>query len=223
MIDESTSKGARKRVLIAEDHPVVVAGLAAAIAMEGDFEVCGTTDNAAEALALVGAGGPDAAIVDLGLRDSDGLELIRRARQDGHRLPLVVLSSRDRAVDAERALAAGASGYVTKSEDLSHVVAALRWALAGEVYVSDELRAASRPEPPDAGLETLSARERQVFRRIGRGLGSRRIATELGISVSTVESHHRNVRRKLGVSCARDLVRRAVRWCAEHERLAMSA
>jgi DNA-binding NarL/FixJ family response regulator len=201
------------RVLIVEDHPVVVGGLTAMIDSRADFEVCGVSDHAGEALELIEQEKPAVAVVDLSLRDSDGMDLIRAARARGHRLPLLVLSSHHQAVYAQRALQAGANGYVNKADLLSTVIEALRQVLDGKIFISatirDEVLRHTRATDP---IDDLSLRELEIFRLIGEGRTTRRIAAILNVSISTVESHHRNIRTKLGLESSRDLVQYAARW-----------
>ncbi len=201
------------KILIVDDHPAIVGGLAAMIDSLADFEVCGTSGHAGEALEMIERLAPGAAVVDLALHDSDGLELIRNARARGHRLPVLVLSAYDQALYAERALAAGANGYVHKSEALGQVASGLRAVLAGETFLSPSirhklLRRAWSADP----VGDLSRRELDVFRLIGDGHPTRRIAELLNVSVSTVETHSRNIRKKLGLGSARDLVHHAAQW-----------
>ena len=182
------------------------------IGSQPDFEVCEAVDNAADALEVIVRGMPDLAVIDLMLKDSSGLDLIRAARARGHDLPMLVVSGNDTAADVDRALRAGANGYVYKGEDLHRVVEGLRAIRRGGTYLSAEYQerlANGGVAGGDGELGALSRRELGIFELIGEGHGTRRIAELLSLSVSTVETHQRNIRKKLGLRTARDLVRRA--------------
>ncbi len=206
-----------RRVLIVDDHPVVTETLSALVDRQDDLEVCGVAHNAAEALELIRTEAPDAAIVDISLNGTDGLELLKAAAARGSRLPTLVLSRHDEAIYGERAARAGARGYLTKREALGHVLEALRRILGGEVYFSRELkdrlfRAALEGHTDDEPVDRLSDRELEVFRLVGQGHDTRQIAERMHFGVSTVETHRRNVRRKLDLESSHELVLHAVRW-----------
>lgn len=212
---EGAARGGRS-VLIVDDHPVVTETLAALVDRQDDLKVCGVAHNAAEALELIRAKSPDAAIVDISLNGTDGLELIKSASAGGCRLPTLVLSRHDEAIYGERALRAGARGYLTKHQALDQVMDALRRILDGEIYCSEELKArllqAAAEGRDDSPIDHLSDRELEVFRLLGQGYDTRRIAARLRLGVSTVETHRRNIRRKLDLGSGRELVFNAVRW-----------
>ncbi len=206
-----------RRVLIVDDHPVVTATLSTLIDQQDDLEVCGVAHNAVEGLELIGTEAPDAAIIDISLNGTDGLELIKSAAARGFRLPALVLSRHDETIYGKRALRAGARGYLTKDQALPKVLEGLRQILDGELYVSDELktrmfRAALDGNPDEDPVHCLSDRELEVYRLVGQGHATRQIAERLHLSVSTVETHRRNIRRKLDIDSSRELVIRAIRW-----------
>lgn len=202
------------KVLIVDDHPIVCQGLQALIDAQDDFSVCGIAEDVAGALDTISREQPDIAIVDLNLKGGDGLELIKARR--GHELPILVLSMHEEGLYAERAIRAGAKGYLMKQEASDKVIDALRCVLAGELFVSDTLRSRllenSGPQTASDPMADLSDRELQIFRLIGMGHGTRQIAENLHLSIKTIESHRRNIKLKLGIKSAPELVRQAVRF-----------
>jgi DNA-binding NarL/FixJ family response regulator len=211
------------RIAIVDDHPVVRKGLSHLINDEPDMAVCGESDSAAGALAMIGAARPDVAIVDLALGGAgrlDGLDLVRAIATSHPSVRVLVLSMRDELLFAERALRAGACGYVMKHEAIGELLAAVRRVAAGRIYVSERVserffagvtgrRGAVTDFSP---IERLTDREREVFELIGRGLGTRAIARQLKVAVKTVESHHAHIKEKLGLKSVRQLVRVAASW-----------
>lgn len=206
------------RIVIVDDHPIVRQGIKMLAEQEPDMEVCGEAESASDALRLIEKTTPDVAIVDLTLKDSFGLQLIKDIRRDCPRTRVLVLSMRDESLYAERALRAGARGYVTKEEGSAKVLEGLRRILAGEVYVSDKMaskvltRFAEGGEPGQSPVETLTDREMEVFRLIGQGLPAREIAEKLHVSVKTVDSHREHIKEKLGVGSAAEVLREALQW-----------
>lgn len=185
---------------------------------EADLDVCGEAESASEALRIVEKTRPDVAIVDLTLKDSFGLQLIKDIRRDCPNTHVLVLSMRDESLYAERALRAGARGYVTKEEGPGKVIEGLRRILAGEVYVSEKMaskvlsRFAEGEDPGQSPVEKLTDREMEIFRMIGEGLPAREIAEKLHVSVKTVDSHREHIKEKLGVGSASELLRQALQW-----------
>lgn len=212
----------RLRILIVDDHPIVREGLRHLINDEADMRVCGEAGTAARALALLPVMQPDVAVVDLSLGLDDGLELVRTiaAQPDAVRVRVLVLSMHDEMLYAERALRAGARGYIMKRGAMPDLLTAIRRVAAGRTYVSAEIAErlvdrVARPGSPPASadpLELLSDRERQVFELIGRGLATREIAEQLSVSVKTIETHQSRIKQKLGLRTGRELMRRAVAW-----------
>ena len=216
----------KQRVYLVEDHPVTREGLAFLLNQEADLAVCGKAATVREAVRGIAAAEPHLVIVDIALPGRDGLELVKDLAKLQPRLPALVLSTLDEAIYAERALRAGAKGYVMKEEPVETILIAVRQVLGGEVYLSDRIRISlfqkslARPAlaPENStGVDHLSDRELEVFRLIGRGVGTRQIARDLGVSISTVETHRTNIKHKLGVGTAPDLVRRAVAWLHEQQ------
>lgn len=209
-----------KRILIVDDHPVVREGLRGILVREEDLEVCAVADCGASALALAAEQQPDLALVDISLPDRSGLELISDLQQARSGLLVLVSSIHDEALFAERALARGASGYVSKHEEADTLVAAVRTVLAGDIYLSPRMhqrllrRAAVRPRPPESStrLAALTDREFEVFILLGEGLNAHVIGSRLGISVKTVQAHRENIKVKLDVKSATELLRAAFEY-----------
>ena len=203
----------RRRVLIVDDHPIVRQGLKRMIDAEGDLEVCGEADSEPNARSAVRDLDPDIVIVDLSLQDGDGLELVRAVHAHHPEVPMLVLSMHDEAIYAERMLAEGASGYIMKQAAADQLLTALRTVLQGDTYLSAEMAAVHKEAANKMGsdpLQRLSNRELQVLNLVGRGVSSRDIATELGLSVKTVESHRQSIKRKLHLLTNSQLIKYAM-------------
>ena len=230
--DAAETDDQRTRVLLVDDHPVMRQGMAAIINEEPDLVVCGQADGVRTALAAAAQTRPHVALVDLSVADGDGLELIRDLKARFPDIRCLVLSMFDETIYAERALRAGARGYIMKAEAATTVMDGIRKVLRGEVYLSSRMAAKNLPglnrergervrgggggetSKPD-GLERLSDRELQVLRCVGRGMSTREVADELFISVKTVETHREHLKQKLGLVSSGELLRYAI----EHNRL----
>jgi DNA-binding NarL/FixJ family response regulator len=217
----------KRRVFLVEDHPVMREGLALLINYQHDLEVCGQADSVPTALAQVPGARPDVLVVDISLGDGgSGLELLKDLARLHPELPALVLSSHDEALYAERALRAGARGYVMKQAATERVLEGIRTLLRGDIYASDAIRRrlmqrAIRGEAPVAGgsdIDRLSDRELEVFRLLGQGRGTKQIAADLKISVSTVETYRAHLKIKLNLTNSSELVRRAVEWVRDNEK-----
>lgn len=215
------AKAAARRapILLVDDHPITRQGLATLISHETDLEVCGEVEDASAAQEAVGRLRPALVLVDLSLPGRSGLELIKDLSVSHPGLPMLVLSMHDEALYAERALRAGARGYLMKSAGGRAVVEAIRRVLGGQISVSPavserilESLSGARPKAPDSRLATLSDREFEIFQLIGQGLGTREIAGRLHLSIKTVEAHRAHLKDKLGLKDAPALVHEAVRW-----------
>ena len=211
---------AKASVLIVDDHPLVREGLAMRIAAQPDMVVCGEAASTEEALTLLRTAKPAVAIVDLALKKSHGLDLIKKVRKEAPSVSILVVSAYEEALFAERVIRAGARGYVNKQEAQNKVIDAIRAVLRGELYLSAEIAQrlvdpTLEPKAARQGVESLSDREIEVFQLIGRGSSTRSIAEQLGISIHTVETHRENIRSKLGLHNAAELVHRAVQWSLE--------
>ena len=209
----------KRRIYLVDDHPLVCEGLTIMINRQHDLVVCGVAGGAPEALQAIAALRPDAALIDLSLASGSGLELLKDLRACCPETALVVLSMHEEASYAERALRAGARGYVMKREATKKVIGALRQVLDGKLFVSDEFARAMTEkivdyQSPQSGstIATLSDRELQVFELLGTGMESREIAETLHIALKTVQTHCARMKAKLGVSTLNFLMREAVRW-----------
>lgn len=211
------------QVLIVDDHPLVRAGLRQLVMDEPDLEVCGETANMHDAIQLVKEDPPDLAIVDIALSDGSGLELIKRIHAVAPAVRILVASMYDESVFAERAMRAGAMGYLNKQEAAENVIKAARRILGGKVYLSPQMTdhmvlqgISGTPHKPDGSpISCLSDREVEVFSLIGRGLGTAQIAARLRLSVKTIETHRAHIKKKLNLQSANELTMRAVQWALE--------
>ena len=209
---------AKRTILLVDDHPIVRQGLALLINREPDLAVCGDAEEASSALTRIEELKPDLIVVDISLNGPDGLDLLKNIRSRDSSLPVLILSMLDESLYAERALRAGANGYIMKQEATERVLVAIRRILDGEIYVSERMadRMLHRFVGGQVGerspIADLTDRELEVFRLIGEGHGTRQIAEELHISVKTVESYQAHIKEKLSLKNARELVQRAIQW-----------
>jgi DNA-binding NarL/FixJ family response regulator len=209
----------RKRVLVADDHPIVRDGLVQLINQQSDLICCGQAANQMEVFANVAALQPQLLVLDMRLKDSDGLELIKSLKAQYAELPILVLSQFDEELYAERALRAGALGYVMKEQASKEVVDAMRTVLAGKIYVTPAMTArllqkaiTTKAGPADPSLENLTDRELQVLQFLGTGLSTREIAAKMRLSIKTVETYREHLKHKLGLRNAEQLVYYARNW-----------
>jgi DNA-binding NarL/FixJ family response regulator len=211
-------------VLIVDDHPLLRDGLGKVLNQQVDFRVCGEAGDARGALAAIPKCRPDVVIVDLTMEDGNGLDLIKDIRAQHAALPVLVLSMHHENLYAERAIRAGAQGYVMKREPVGTVVDSLRKVLHGHIALSENMvsrmivspgAGANSPDGSPASL--LSDRELDVFRLLGHGLGTRQIAAKLRIAASTVETHRAAIKRKLGLAAATELVARAAQFVLDQK------
>jgi DNA-binding NarL/FixJ family response regulator len=214
----------KNRIFLIDDHPVVRQGLATLLNQQSDLEVCGEADDAVGALAAIAAAKPDVALVDLSLKTSSGLELVKDLVIQHPTVRVVVLSMYDELIYAERVVRAGASGYVMKRETNNNLLAAIRRVTAGGVFLSDrvmtviaEKMGAPKRLRSASIVDQLSDRELEVFRLMGRGRSTSQIAEEMRISIKTVQAYHARMKEKLGLKSATELLRAAVRWEAADE------
>ena len=208
-----------RRVLIVDDHPIVRQGLALLINREADLVVCGDAEEADSALQRIETLKPHVVVVDLSLNGPDGLDLLKGIRMRDANLPVLILSMLDELLYAERALRAGANGYIMKQEATEQVLVALRRILEGEIYLSDRMAdkllhrfASGCSTEAQSPITDLTDRELEVFRLIGAGLATRQIAEQLRLSVKTVESYQAHIKDKLSLNNGRELVQRAIQW-----------
>jgi DNA-binding NarL/FixJ family response regulator len=210
----------RKRtVLIVDDHPLVREWLTNLINQQPDLVVCGECEGAPEAFAAIGAAQPDIAIVDISLKNSSGIELIKSLKESYPAVAVLVLSMHEESHYAGRALRAGARGYVMKRETTQKVIEAIRRILEGKLYVSETLADVLAAHLLDhtkgenrSPIEQLSDRELEVFDMLGRGLGTRQISETLGISLKTVQAYCARMKEKLNLGSGTELLAEAIRW-----------
>jgi len=215
----SASTPRRREIILVDDHPLVLDGMAKLIEQESDLHVCDRAEEVGDAFRKIAAKEPDLIVVDLTLRGGSGLELIKQVRMLPHPPRILVLSMHDEVFYAERALLAGALGYVMKRETSSKLLFGIREVLDGRLFVSDSLAGEigkkifhNLGSPRASSVARLGDRELQVFRLVGRGHETRQIAEELGISPKTVQSHCEHIKTKLGIESVSALIREAVLW-----------
>lgn len=209
----------RHRILIVDDHPIFRKGIAMLLEHEHDIIICGEAETAAEALGLVERHEFELVIADISLKDINGIELVKSLKVLKPHLPVLVLSMHDESLYAERALRAGARGYLMKQAPPDQVVAAIRHVLSGELYLSAAANllmlnsfVTGRDSNSKSSVEKLSDRELEIFELLGQGRGTSMIAHDLRLSVKTVEAHRSHIKTKLGIHTAPELVRAAVEW-----------
>ncbi len=209
----------RKQVFLVDDHPLVREWLTNFIKQQPDLDVCGEAETGPQAMEAILRLKPDVAIVDISLKDSSGIELIKDLKQTHPTTAVLVLSMHEEAHYAERALRAGAKGYIVKRETTRKVIAAIRQVLAGGIYISEELATSLAAQfvtgkgvPKHSPIEQLSDRELEVFQLLGQGRGTRQIAEVLKVSVKTVQAYCGRIKEKLNLASATELLREAVRW-----------
>ena len=212
-------QSARKtRIFIVDDHPILREDLSLMMNRQPDLMVCGEAQGASAALHGIAATDPDFLIADISLNGPDGLDLLRRIRLRFPNLAVLILSMHDESIYAERALRAGANGYIMKQETAEKVLTAVREVLTEKVYVSERVadrmlqRYISGSTDKPSPIAGLSDRELEVFRLIGEGRSTRKIAEELHLSVKTVESYQAHIKSKLSLKNGRELVQRAIQW-----------
>ncbi len=210
---------AKRGILVVDDHPFMRAGLAQLIERQADLRVCGEAGNPAEALQELRKSRPDLVLTDLTMPGRSGLEFIKDLRAMSPELTILVISMHDEVVYAERALRAGARGYIMKEAGGENLLTAIRQVLRGEVYVSPRMSArilegisTVRPRGSKSPIEKLTDREFEVFQLIGHGKSTRDIAEQLHLSPKTVDVHRSNIKAKLELGDVTALIRHAVRW-----------
>jgi DNA-binding NarL/FixJ family response regulator len=213
----TSGSAGRHTVFLVDDHPLVREWLGNLIARQSDLTVCGQAESAAAAYEAITRLQPDIAVVDLSLEDGSGLELIKQVQALPEPPRVLVLSMHDEVFYAERALRAGASGYIMKRAATGHVVQAIRDVLAGRIHLSESLAVQMAEKfvnkgPGESPLSILSDREMEVFQLLGEGIETRRIAETLHLSPKTVQVYCGRIKEKLGLENATELIREAVRW-----------
>ena len=215
----SDSRESRKRIFLVDDHPLVREWLGHLINRQTDLTLCGEAGDASEAMREIRRRAPDAVVVDISLGGSSGIELVTEIKLAFPKIAVLVLSMHEDSTYVERALRAGALGYVAKRETTAKIVAAIRQVLRGQYFLSGPLALAMTRKyverPPRAGLspaERLSNRELEVFEMLGRGFETRRVAEELHISMKTVQAYCARIKEKLQLNSATELLREAILW-----------
>jgi DNA-binding NarL/FixJ family response regulator len=213
-----------RRVLIVDDHPIVRQGLRRLIDQEEDLAVCGEAETVRDARTAIKELNPDAIIVDISLKQGDGIELVRDARAHYPTLPILVLSMHDETIYAERMLSAGANGYIMKQAASEQFLVAVRRVLEGGIYVSEAVGNSMIQKFASGGayissnpIDRLSNRELQILHLIGKGSSTRETAEALNLSIKTVESHRQRIKRKLNLTTGAQLVQYAVNWFSGRE------
>ncbi len=213
------TSAARTRIFLVDDHPLMRRGMKAYIEQFRRFEVCGEADSAPRALELAGKLHPDLAIVDITLNSTNGIELTKGLRVQVPLMKVLVVSMHDEEVYAERALRAGAMGYLMKHEAGEKIIDAIERVMAGEIYVSERLKGRllrrfvhHRVDTVVSPMEKLSDREMEVFQLLGNGYGTREIAQLLNLSVKTIDSYREHLKEKLSLKAGSELVRHAIQW-----------
>jgi DNA-binding NarL/FixJ family response regulator len=215
----SANVARKRRVFLVDDHPLVREGLTNLINEQSDLAICGEAEDCAGAMTGIAKTRPDVALVDISLKNESGLELVKNLESQFPLVALIVLSMHDEALYAERALRAGARGYVMKRESTKSVLASIRRVLEGGVYVSERVvnsmarRFSSSPKQAEASpVERLSDRELEIFRLLGQGRTTAQIAEDLHLSLKTVQAYCARAKEKFGVSSLGELLRAAIRW-----------
>src|ERR1700735_2868763 len=210
---------AKKRILVVDEHLIVRQGLSLLLNREPDLVVCGEAEEATGAMHVLASARPDVLIVDISLNGPDGLDLLKTIRTTHPTLPVLILSMHNESIYAERALRAGANGYIMKQEATERVLVAVRRILSGEIYVSARIAnkmlkhyITGSGNLRHSSIADLSDRELEVFRLIGEGHGTRQIAEELHLSVKTVESYQAHIKEKLSLRSVRELMQHAIQW-----------
>jgi DNA-binding NarL/FixJ family response regulator len=208
-------------IFVVDDHPMLVLGLREIIDQEVDLNFCGHAATSSKAISAIQEVKPDLAIVDISLKQGTGLELIKQLKALDPDLRLLVCSMHDETLYGERALRAGAQGYINKEEASERVVEAIRCVLSGRIFLSERMsdrllqRAAGHPQVEPTIEDRLTDRELEVFELLGRGLTTREIAENLRLSVKTIEAHRQKIKIKLGLENSNELVQHAVQWHVE--------
>lgn len=217
---KQASKRKKSRVLIVDDHPILRQGLRQMIDLEDDLEVCSEAETSHQALDAIRTAAPGIAIVDITLKNSNGIDLVKDIKRQYPKLPVLVLSMHDESLYAERALRAGARGYIMKREPSDLVLTAIRQILSGKIYVSEpianrmlsSMAATGDPQAGPSPLDRLSNREFEIFKLIGQGHGRGQIAEELHLSVKTIETHRAKIQEKLNLKNSAELLQFAIQW-----------
>ncbi len=221
-METESKSGTKTRVLIVEDHPIVRHGLEMLINDEADLTVCGEAESTKEAADQMRKTKPDVVLVDIALSDGSGLDLIKELHAAYPDIPLLAVSMHDESIYAERALRAGAKGYIMKKAAMDSLLVAIRKVLSGEIYLSEAMSSRLLKKLMNPGdvtsspIDSLTDREFQVFRLIAEGIGPSEIANRLQLSVKTIETHREHIKEKLGLKSGTELTRFSLQWSMEN-------
>ena len=209
----------KSRIFLVDDHPITRQGVAVLINQERDLAVCGEADSAPMAIDMIQKLSPDVALVDITLKTTSGIELMKQLKALRPEMPVLIMSMHDESLFADRALRAGAKGYIMKLEPSATILAAIRRILGGDLYLSEKMKEKMLHRLVKTGgtevvyaIDTLSDREMEVFQLIGNGYGTRQIATRLNLSVKTIDSYREHLKLKLRLDGGTELVRHAIQW-----------
>jgi DNA-binding NarL/FixJ family response regulator len=214
----------KSKILVVDDHPMVREGIARLVDNEQDLMICGQADDAPEALKAISETKPDIVVVDVSLKSSSGIELMKSIKAQYPKLPVLVLSMHNEALYAERALRAGAMGYIMKQEASENLLIAIRRVLGGQIYISDKVSkrlirqlARGRADIGTSSVDNLSDRELEVFHMIGLGCGTSQIAEKLYLSIKTIETYRTHIKKKLNLTDSRELLQYAIQWVSSQK------
>jgi DNA-binding NarL/FixJ family response regulator len=221
MVQKKTFETGTKKatIIIVDDHPIVRQGLADLINQEPDLAVVGQAEDAPEAMQTIRKIKPDIVIIDVSLKETSGIELIKDVKALDPNIPVLILSMHDESLYAERALRAGAKGYIMKQEATEKIVNAIRAVLKGQLYLSDKMSSRILRKIVGGGVEVesspidrLSDRELEVFTLLGQGHGTRQISEQLHLSIKTIETYRSHIKEKLGLADSTELLQHAIQW-----------
>ncbi len=216
---QAKSENRKTKIVVVDDHPIVRQGLAELLNREDDLMVCGQAEDAHQAMQAIKALKPDMIIVDISLKETSGMELIKDIKARYPNMSILALSMHDESLYAERVLRAGAEGYIMKAEATENIVMAIRKVLSGQIYLSDRMApkmvrklVGAGPNVGASAIERLSDRELEVFRLVGQGYTTRQIAENLYLSIKTIETYRAHLKEKLNLANATELLQHAIRW-----------
>jgi DNA-binding NarL/FixJ family response regulator len=223
---QNVSNERRKKVLIVDDHPLVREGLTDLINKEKDMVVCGSTKDIPQTIGAIRQLEPDMVTIDISLENASGLDLMKDIKASFPGLPVLVLSMHQESIYAERAMRAGAKGYITKQEASKKIITAIRKVLKGQLYLSEPLKekllysliGSAEPEANIPLIDRLTDRELEVFRMIGHGKATREIAEQLCLSVKTIETYRARIKQKLNLTSGSELMRCAFQWASGQDK-----
>ena len=222
---QAKTEESKTKIIIVDDHAIVRRGLSELVNGEDDLMVCGQAEDAHQAMQAIKTLKPDMVIVDISLKETSGMELIKDIKAQYPNLSVLALSMHDEAVYAERVLRAGAEGYIMKAEATENIVTAIRKVLSGQIYLSDRMApkmvrklVGVAPNMGSSPINCLSDRELEVFSLIGQGYATRQIAEKLYLSIKTIETYRAHIKDKLNLADAAELLQYAIRWVKSQDK-----